>query len=529
MLQTIKIESILGGHAPTSHFAGEGQFLTSIGIDPGLRSSGTFGDLASGLLNPIGSAKFSSDKLSAFPMWLEMNPKNVSAYCYDSAGEVYSMTGAFNSLTALSALSPSTGNGMAYYDNYLYCAKNTDIARYGPLNGSPTWDTQFWDATISAQAMSAVTYPVTSQGFNYYNHVMHRHSDNKLYIADVSASNEGILNYIKTSRTSVEGDTNNGSTYGALKFPYGFWPTAIESYGTDLAIALHEGTNSSSSYPKQTNAKIAFWDTTSTSYNKITYVEFPDPIIAGLKNVNGVLYVASGQVSQNGFRISRFVGGYTFEEVYYTGSGEVPLQGAMDGNSNRLLLGAYYSELAASGCVYSYGLQQSNLGQGLFNTMSIENTSGVITALKLMGNDGLWTDTPIIGWSTGTASAGFNYLAKKSLVNYTSSPCYWWSQIFRVGQPFQIKKIRIPLAATMAANMTITAKVYTDDGNGTTFTMPTINNTNYPSAQNVVLRTDSSKNIPKGEHNFFLELKWTGTVALPVGLPITIEIETLDD
>lgn len=530
MLQKIVIDNILGGHAPTTHFAGEGQFRSSIGIDPAQPISDSSTDnmatLASGLLRPVPVEKFSGSIISASPLWILPNPKDSNTYVYDAGGKVYSVSSTFNGATALSSLSPAAGEGAAYYDNYMYFAKGNDVARYGPMDSSVsarTWNTIYWTSTLSATALdNSGNYPSDS-GINlrYPAHVMHRHSDNKLYIGDVSASNEGILNYIKTSRTSREGDTNNGSTYGALKFPYGLWPMAIESYGTDLAIALYEGTNTNI---RNSSAKIAFWDTTSTSYNKIVYVEFPDPLITALKNVNGVLYVISGNIRKDGFRVSRFVGGYTIEEIGYFETGLPCFPGAVEGTAQRLLFGSFTYVPETVGSLYSLGLQKSSLSQGLFNVMSSNGT--LVTAVSLAESNILGFNVPIIGWRDlpnglyGLDIQGSTYSNKASV---------WWSSMYRVGQPFQIKKIRIPLAQTMAANMTVTAKVYTDDGAGTTWTYPTINNTNFPSARNIVLRSDASNNIPSGQHNFWLELRWTGSALCTVGLPITIEIETLDD
>ena len=77
--------------------------------------------------------------------------------------------------------------------------------------------------------------------------------------------------------------------------------------------------------------------------------------------------------------------------------------------------------------------------------------------------------------------------------------------------------------------MIVTPKVYTDDNKGTTHTLQTINNTNYPGAFNVILRSNSSGGDILGNHNFFLELTWTGEALCVVNLPITIEYELIDD
>jgi len=94
----------------------------------------------------------------------------------------------------------------------------------------------------------------------------------------------------------------------------------------------------------------------------------------------------------------------------------------------------------------------------------------------------------------------------------------WRSSVFNIGKSFTVKKIRIPLGATLATNMTITPKLYIDDASSSK-TLNVINSTNYTGRQ-ATLYPDK-----QGTNNFMLELKWTGTVQLPVILPITVEFE----
>lgn len=94
----------------------------------------------------------------------------------------------------------------------------------------------------------------------------------------------------------------------------------------------------------------------------------------------------------------------------------------------------------------------------------------------------------------------------------------WRSATYNIGKSFTIKKIRIPLGATLAANMTITPKLFIDDASSSK-TLNTINSTNY-SGRQVTLFPDKA-----GTNNFMLELRFTGTVQLPVIFPILIEVD----
>ena len=523
-IQTIVISSILGGMSPTSHFASSNQFRASMGVDPAQPiddSDTAYSTVASGLLRPVASEKFSSTTIGSAPLWIVTNPKNSNVYVLDALGSAYTVNDTLTTITAIAdagELSNGIGNGAEYYDNYVYFAKNTTIARIGPLNGSTTINGDYWVTTLAKTALVNTTYPTTAKnGLQIPNHPLHRHSDGRLYFGDV-VGNQGYLHYIATTKTTVEGDTNNSSTYQALAFGYGLWPTSIESYGSDLSVALYEGSNTGL---RQKHAKMAFWDTSSSSFNKNTWVEFPDAIITAQKNINGTLFVASGNYQTKGFRITKFIGGYSYQEVYYSETGEPPLQGAFEGVLNRLVFGTNTNVPESDGVVHSIGLQKNILGSGLFNVMRATggNSSTTVTSVSFADATENGFYVPIIGWTDGT-SHGLD----KQGTAYNNAPSVWWSQMFRIGQPFKITKIIIPLAQAVGANMIVTPKIYTDDGANST-TLTTINNTNY-SGKYTVMQKPSGLT---GQNNFWLELRWTGSALCTVNLPITIEFELIPE
>src|SRR3990167_5167956 len=130
----IKIESILGGMAPTTHFASSDQFRASLGIDPAQPqrdSAGATTTIASGLIWPGASQKFSGTTFASAPLWLRTNPKDALVYVLDANGSAYTVNAAFDTVTALAdggTLSSGLGNGCEYYDNYIYFFKNTGVA-----------------------------------------------------------------------------------------------------------------------------------------------------------------------------------------------------------------------------------------------------------------------------------------------------------------------------------------------------------------------------------------------------------------
>jgi hypothetical protein len=530
-MPTIAIESILGGQGPTTHFGGKGSFRASLGIDPAQPIDDldtAYSTMASGLLRPSASQKISSTTITSAPLWLVPNPKDANVYVYDANGSAYTVDATMTTVTALSdggTLTSSIGNGAEYYDNYIYFAKNTDVARYGPLNGVPVFNGTYWTGTLAKAALTNTTYPKSFlNSLGIPNHVMKRHSDGKLYVADV-VGNQGTLHVISTTKTTVEGDTDSSSTASKLTLGYGLWPTAIETFGSDLAFAVYEGSNSNL---RQTRAKVGFWDTTSTNFSSIIWCEFPDSIITALKNRNGTLFAISGNYNARGFRISKYVGGYSFQEVYYSETGEPCLPGAIDAILDRILVGSFTTIPESDGCVYSSGLQKANLSSGLFNTMRATggNSSTSVTSLCVADNTELGFMAPIIGWTqAGEGSTGVSHGIDVQKTQYNNAPSVFWSTPNRIGAFFKITSIRIPFAQKLAANMTLIPKIYTDSGNGTTYTLPTINNTNY-GTQNYVFQ--KLENVT-GRNDFWLELRWTGSALLTVSLPIIITYEVTSE
>lgn len=521
-----------------ANFASKGQFRTSLGIDPAQPiddADASTSTVASGVLRPASSTKISGTTLTSAPIWMKSNPKNGLAYVYDANSSAYSLDSS-NTFTALSDAGTlsGTGNGSEYYDNYQYFATGTDITRLGPLNGSAGFVQNYWTGTLGKAALTNTVYPTTFKNkLRYPNHPMCRHSDGKLYICDVSG-NQGVLHYIATTKTTVEGDTDNGSTASKLVLGYGLWPTAIESFGTNVVVGLIE---TSITNKRDQRAKLAIWDTTSTNFNSIIWVEFPDPLITGIKNANGVLQVTSGNYNGRGFRVSKYLGGSSFKEVFYSETGETPMPGAIEALNNQLLIGTHTNVPENDGCVVSIGLQKAAMGSGVFNIMrSTGGTSSTSVTAMMFHEDGSGTPiemgfyNPIIGWTqAGDGSTGVSHGIDQQQTNYSNAPSVWWSQVYRIGNPFTIDQIRIPFAQAIAANMTLTAKVYFDNGIASS-TLQTITNTNYGGkrvANQKINNTGTA--IGRGENSFWLELRWTGSALLTVDLPIEIDFTVVPD
>lgn len=561
----IRIESILGGISDYENFGGADQFSFSSGIDPDNLAlldhslSSNNPTKSSGYLNPV--VFYSHATTSAFPMWLVTTPKNNEIYIYDAGGAIYSTTVVNEWATTITTLSSSVGGGSAYYDNYVYFSTNSTVARFGPLNqDSPAINADYWGNSLGKTSLSATVYPTfvvetpLTPGSSYYypNHIMHRHSNGKLYFTDV-VGNQGVLHCISTKKTTVEGDTDDGSTYNAIDFPPGMWPTAMANYGSDLAVALYEGNTTQNT---QQRAKVAFWDTTNPdNYYQITSTEFPDTFISAMINSNGVLYVFSGpnpkkyyddiQAEENNIRslytrVSRFVGGYTFEQIAFIQNCLPPTQAGADAMLNKILFAGLlpavtfytpstYGNAGGGGTIFSIGSNLSGISKVLNSITPAYEVSDEITAIsavKLVSdgyiNEGLFF-TPKVSFN------GIYYICKTSSNGSPIGNPSWKSQIYRIGKPFKITKIT--LNTTNGDAQMIYVNIFCDDSK-THYTQTTFGKGSQANDSHIPVRFENAT----GTNNFYILLTWDPSSAeissytpSSITLPIIIEYELLDN
>lgn len=515
--KTIVINSIIGGQSPSYYFGLENQFNTSLAIDPDFPISSS-NVRTSGILVPIAYETFSSSAYTSPALWITTNPKNTNIYAYLANGRILSYSSSLGSETNERSVSNSSGNGFAYYNNFIYYARDTDIGRYGPLNNSPAFNDTFWTSTLSLTALTNTTYP-SIRSTAMPNHPMYAHSDGKLYIGDV-VNGQGVIHFIKTKKVTDEGDTNDTvqpSTRIALDLPFGFYPTSICSgpNGVDLAILAIQ--TSSNTTVNQGNAALFLWDTVSDSFYK--QISISDSLATACINRNGQLYVFSGSAN-NGIRVIRYLGGDSWKTEDLIEEGTPPFAGAVDSVGDRLVWGAYTTIPETSSCVFSLGSKNPNLPMGRHNIIKTKSAGAnpLTTALKLVQQESIAEPRLIVAWRDDT-TRGLDRLDTDNSETLGSV----WRKLIVVGKRFVIRTIRYPLAKAVAANMTLTPKIYVDDASSST-TLTVINSTNYPNSDRFI------RQEPKvfGKNNFELELKWTGTVSLPVSTPIIIDLEILD-
>jgi len=337
---TLQVKSVSGGISSSQYMYGEGQYNTAIACDPDF-PIGT-GIKTSAAIVPTVYEEFSGAQISGYPKFLSTNPKNTNLYALASDGKFVRYNSSLASETLIGTPTSGAGNGMAYYNNYYYIATPTQVFRYGPLNNSPALSNALianselldgWNGG-SDTLLTNTTYP-TVRGTTLPNHVMHVHGDDSLYLADF-INGRGLIHRIHTMKTTDEGDTNDTtvpSAYNVLDLPFGYYPTAIASFDTDLVISAIRTTDST---VNQGSGALFFWDTIASSFYR--QVPIPDPLVTAMKYLNWDLYIWSGN-AVNGVRLSVYAGGQTVSQVAFLEEGTPPMAGAVDALGSKIVFG----------------------------------------------------------------------------------------------------------------------------------------------------------------------------------------------
>jgi len=519
-LKRLTINSILSGASPSRYFGAEGTFDQSLSIDPDYPIANA-AIRTSGFAVPIGAAVFSGANVTSQVVSLITNPKNTLTYAVLSNGRLVSYSSALGSETLIGTVTGGVASSGVYYNNYIYIFTPTNVSRYGPLNNSPTLVDSVWTgATLGTQtSLTNTTYP-TLNGISIPNHVGKVHGDNSLYFTDF-INGQGQIHRINTKKVTNEGDTNGTtvpSAYSVLDLPFGFYPTAIDSRGTLLIIL---GNYSSDSTVNQGKAAFIVWNPTNT----VTFSEGPtfldDPLATALLTANGETYIWSGN-GVNGFRISKYISPDTVSDVAFFEEGFPPFSQAVEAIGNRIIWGGTTTSPASSACVWSWGSKDSRLPTGIHNVMRTTSVGAtpMVTALKCVQQSSNIQPKVIVAWKDGTTQGIDQYSATGTLGAFIR-----WT--FNIGQKFNVMRIRLPFGGAVAANTTITPKIWFDDLSSSQ--SPTvINNTNFPGSRKVIYKTPELTNYI-GENNFTFELAWTGTNPLPIAYPIVIVVDIKDD
>lgn len=505
----LKIENIFGGQSAAQYFSSKGGFNSSIAIDP------DYPDVAgsiktSGFAVPIGYAEFSGSNVTARPIAIINNPKNTLTYVVLSNGRLISYNSSLASETLIGTVTGGEATGGWYYNNYIYITTPTNISRYGPLNNSPSLTNTWWTGA-GLTALTDTTYP-SFRGRELPIHWGAVHGDGASYFCDF-INGQGMIHKIKTSKTTDEGDTNNGSAYNSLDLPFGYYPMSLCSYGTDLAIVAFRTVDTT---VNQGDATMFLWDTTNTDS---FYKEVPldDPIATAILNVGGTPFIWSGNAN-NGVRLTYYAGGETIKEVVYQEEGTPPFPGAVCTKGNKIFWGGWTTYPSATASVFSINSKHAKLSSATpIHNIAKATSSGanqLVTALRPVQQSSNIQPKLVIGWVDDSADGLDQYSATGTLASMMR-----WG--FIIGNRFEINYVRIPFAGAVAANTGIAPKFYFDDESSNK-TPTAINNTNYPSKRKVIYKAPELKDYT-GENNFIFEMTWSSTNPLTVAWPIIIK------
>ena len=517
----IKIKSIMGGMSPLASIGSDDQYTNGFGFDPDQPST-AFQDgglLVPNTYNDFSGVEVGTDK----PMWLLNEPKGATElfYAYTTGGKLISYSTSFASETTKVTVSGGNGSGGVYYNNYFYLMEAADVTRWGPLDGTAAEGANVWTgATLGSQtALTNTTYPSIG-GVALPNHAGHVHTDGALYFCDY-INGQGIIHKIKTKKVTEEGDTNDGSQYNVLDLPFGYAPIDIESWGLDLAILAFPVTSHTSL--RAGKAALFLWNPTETK-TFYAQINLQDDLATAILNNNGSLYTWSGSQTL-GHRVSQYTGGYTFEQLAYVVSGELPFPGGVDSLGPRIFWGSHTPSPARGDVIYSLGYKHSESNALHAPIATSSPGSGTITCITRARSDSFGNTDLVAGWYNGSQGG-----IDRRTGNAT--PAVYRSLAYQIGEPYTINRVIVPLDRKLDSNMEITVTLFeskdlaqvtpaTKDGK----VIGTINNTNFTKSERYIV---FNKVDYKGVNDLMIELKWTSnsTSVLGVRLPIIIEGET---
>ena len=529
----IIFNQIWAGKTPSQYFGGEGEYLSGIGIDPDLPISDAVGNRqSSGQIRPSGYAAFDGAPIDGNVIAIIPNPKNALVYVVMSNGTIISYSSVLGSETEVGTVTGSNAEGAWYYNNHIIItgtgASKDDVSMYGPLDNSPAIINNAWKGSkLGTQtALVDTTYPSLRGSGTYPNHWGYVHTDNRAYFCDFK-DGQGFIHFIKTSKGTDEGDTDDGSQYNALNLPFGFMPMSIGlAPGGDMAIV---GIMTNDSTLNQGKAMMLFWDGSAPTFYRP--IVLPDSLVTAVLNNNGELLIWSGSVSNgtdvsNGYRVSKYAVGQSIQQLHYSETGVPPMQGAVEAIGNRVFWGTFEQIPTTTGAspeyyavVMALGSKRTDVPQGVHGiikaTASGSAADGLVTAIKNVQQASFAYPKFIVAWRDSGAFG----LDKQSTTYGT-----WIIRFFspNMNRGFLIKRIRFSLAQAVAANMIITGTIFLDDFSASsTNGLTVINNTNYSASQRIM---DWYPGIA-GNHNFVFELRGTGTALLVPLLPIEIDVE----
>jgi len=347
------------------------------------------------------TSKVSGTIATGLVQWI--SPVNNDVYYYDNTGKFYNRTGGTGTFTLLGTVSTSQGQGMEYFNDYVYLGGSAKVARYGPISGTPS-------LTDSFATFTNIEYETWLPMTNFINFIC-----------------VGNGRYL----TTYDGSTY---TYNDLTLPPNYHIRSLAVItGKYIAIGTYQGSNINNFE----QGRIFLWDGTSDTYND--FIEINEGGINAMlfhqnnlyiwAGIRGNIYTWNGNLQKQ--KRVPFVGDGKYIEVYpgaVTVAGGIPYFGVSNGDSTTVYRG-----------VYSYGQADKNYPTSLnyehvVSTGTKQGTAVITGAVKGIGPSQFY-----IGWQDGAGTVGVDQVSTTSY--YTQARLE--SLIFDNQQPYKEKYAKL--------------------------------------------------------------------------------------
>jgi len=410
-------------------------------------------------------SKASGSVCTDFPLYVT-EAVNGDVYVQGDTGVIYKgTTNASSWATVAGGPTPSAnaGRGIIVWEDYLFAFTPTDVAVYGPLSGSPTWDNTWWTTTASQPALINTSSSIQHVPFI-------NPSNNTLNFC-----NERYINQIKLTDVTGGFDPSDGTTYVAinnkLTLPgyyisknMGFLPPDTVAIAVDNTMV-------------NSQADICVWDGASDSIlNNVVSLPGASGAVIQMLSKNGILYCITtrehGIYTVNGSsaelvdRLALRMSSRTAGGAQNTSRTVSPIfpHGA-DFLGPELLTGGcnqpQISSQQTSTGLFPYGVWSANIENevvGCRFPLSFGDINAQYTTTYKIGFVKTINDTSVIvGWAKGT-TYGIDLL---SLSDYITDPdtTFLESAIYEVGtslNPRTFDQLEFNLIQPLTSGQTIT-------------------------------------------------------------------------
>lgn len=359
-----------------------------------------------------------------------ITPVNSDVYFYGNSGKLYYRVGGTGTLTVLGTVSTSQGQGMEFFNDYVYLGGSAKAARYGPISGTPSLTDPY--GTIAS--VQAETWLPMANFINYWC--------------------MGNGRYLST----YDGTTY---TYNQLTLPLGYHIRCLTPItGKFLAIGTYQG----NSINAVGNSKIFLWDGSATTYNDIIEINegginamlFHQNNLYIWAGIHGNIYAWTGNLT----KLKRVpqIGVGKYIEVYpgaVTVQNGIPYFAVSNSDSTTVFRG-----------VYSYGQVNKNYPNSLnfdypISTGTYQGTAVIIGAVK-----GISPSQFYIGWQDTAGTIGTDQVSTS--LYYTSSR--FETLVFDDKQPYKQKYAKIVKASfkPLAAGQSVAVEYKLDNASSWT-------------------------------------------------------------